>query len=62
MHNETFTTRCIDQYINYDVIKKVIEVDISGRPPIPLAQNEVSMLEVFLGFFGPQTSGAVLRP
>jgi hypothetical protein len=40
----------------------MIQVDIGGHPPIPLAQITVSILAVFLQFFGSQTSGVVLRP
>ena len=40
----------------------LIQVDISGHPPIPLAQRTVSMLAIFLQFFGSQISTTILRP
>jgi hypothetical protein len=40
----------------------LIQMDIGGHPPIPLAQNRVFHFGSFLQFFESQTSGAVLRP
>jgi hypothetical protein len=40
----------------------LIQVDIGGHPPTPLARKTIFHLDSFWNFFGFQISGAVLRP
>jgi hypothetical protein len=46
---------------SYKENNEMIQVDIGGHPPIPLARKTVFHLGSFFLVFGSRTSGAVLR-